>query len=201
MTAALLWTCDSWSPSKDFTVLAFINPEMAWDQPIWHPGSHQRQVSQLQSGEWLICSSLSSLFFFWQMSLSKDPSATVFILKYCVDLQKMLKSSIVWRRSSGMAEQSEFFHANGIFLCVFVSERIFQLVHLLSFSLSSPLIWRDLGSLNVLLLLFRGSHLYSAQNKVLDLFRPWNASFENLESDSRSLWDKQRGFRVYLPFS
>jgi len=29
--------------SKDFTVLVFINPEMAWDQPIWQPGSHQRQ--------------------------------------------------------------------------------------------------------------------------------------------------------------
>lgn len=37
-----------------------------------------------------------------------------------------------------MAEQSEFFHANGIFFCVLVSERIFQLVHLLPFSLSSP---------------------------------------------------------------
>lgn len=86
-----------------------------------------------------------------------------------------------------MAEQSEFFHANGIFFCVFVSERIFQLVHLLSFSLSSPLIWRDLGSLNVQVMLFRGSHLYSAQKEVLDLFRPWNASFGNLEPDSRSL--------------
>lgn len=39
-----------------------------------------------------------------------------------------------------MAEQSEFFHANGIFFCELVSEKIIQLVHLLSFSLSSPLI-------------------------------------------------------------
>lgn len=93
--------------------------------------SPEATVSQLQSGEWLICSSLSSLFF-WQMSLSKGPSATAFVLKYCVDLQKMLKSSIVWRRSSGMAEHSEFFHANAIFFCVLVSERIFQLLHLIS---------------------------------------------------------------------
>lgn len=114
MTAALLWTCDSWSASKDFTILVFINPEMAWDQPIWHPGSHQRQQchSCNQQSGW---SGAASAPVFWQMSLSESPSATAFILKYCADLQKMLKSSRVWRRCSGMAEQSEFFHVNGRF--------------------------------------------------------------------------------------
>lgn len=193
MTAALLRTCDSWLPSKDFTVLAFINPEMAWDQPIWHPGSHQRQQchSCNQESGWSVAA--SAPFFFWQMSLSKGPSGTAFILKYYVDLQKMLKSSIVWRRSSGMAEQSEFFHVNGIFFCVFVSDRIFQLLHLLSFSLSSPLILRRPGELKCATVAFQGFSFIPGWNKVLDLFRPWNASFGNLEPDSRSLWDKQRG--------
>lgn len=86
-----------------------------------------------------------------------------------------------------MAEQSEFFHVNGIFFCVFVSERIFQLLHLLSFSLSSPLILRRPGELKCATVAFQGFSFILGWNKVLDLFRPWNASIGNLEPDSRSL--------------
>lgn len=160
MTAALLWTCDSWSASKDFTILVFINPEMAWDQPIWHPGSHQRQQchSCNQQSGW---SGAVSAPVFWQMSLSESPSATAFVLKYGTDLQKMLKSSRIWRRCSGMAEQSESFHAYGS--CgVFFPEPIFQLLHLLSFSLSLPFILGRAGDIKCATTALRIFRLYRA---------------------------------------
>lgn len=118
MTAAVLWTCDSWYASKDFTVLVFINPEMAWDQPIWHPGSHQRQRchSCNQQSGW---SGAASAPVFWQMSLSEGLSATAFVLKYCADLQEMLKSSIVWRRCSGWLSSLRFYMLIGS--CLFFS--------------------------------------------------------------------------------
>ena len=108
--------------------------------------SPEATVSQLQSVEWLIWSSLSSCF--WQISLGKGPSATAFILKYCADLHKMLKTSTAWRRCSGMAEQSEFFHANGVYLFFFLNRFFSCFIYFLS-ACPCPSFWGDLGSWNV----------------------------------------------------
>lgn len=79
-----------------------------------------------------------------------------------------------------MAEQSEFFHANEVFF--FFSEHIFQLLHLLSFSLSPPLILGRPGELTGATAALRVL-VIQVWYQVLDLFR----SFGNLEPDSRSL--------------
>lgn len=164
MTAALLWTCDSWSPSKDFTILVFINPEMAWDQPIWHPGSHQRQQCH-SCNQWRSWSGVASAPVFWQMSLSESPSATAFILKYCADLQQMLESSVVWR-CIGMDELSE-----GLF-----SEWIFHLLHSFSFSLSLTLILERTGEPKLCTCPTQRLALIQAWCSILDLLRPYSGT-------------------------
>lgn len=78
--------------------------------------SPEATVSQLQSAEWLIWSSLGSFS-------GRSPSARVrqpqlsfwnIVLTF---RKKMVKSSVAWRRYAGIAE---FFHANGVFFFFFV---------------------------------------------------------------------------------
>lgn len=107
--------------------------------------SPEATVSQLQSAEWLIWSSLGSFS-------GRSPSARVrqpqlsfwnIVLTF---RKKMVKSSVAWRRYAGIAD---FFHANGVFFFFFFSflaEWISWVLHLPPFiippslpsSLSSP---------------------------------------------------------------
>lgn len=162
--------------------------------------SPEATVSQLQSAEWLIWSSLGSFS-------GRSPSARVrqpqlsfwnIVLTF---RKKMVKSSVAWRRYAGIAE---FFHANGVFFFFWLNGFPGCFIYLLSSSpLPSPppflrLILGAAGELKCACTALGASHVHRTANSSQTcsgaLFGPQSVSFGKLEPESRSLCDKQRAY-------